>query len=743
MLEEIISNFKNLLNFSWDISSSLYLTAQKLYIFAQENKYTIKNTYEESFIEATNQKLSLNSKVYQSILDTAFTEGIILNYVLKTEIKEILDKGNKKLFKDFLMRNSIFNEHLFRAFKPIDKKQTLDFLHHALMSDEKHVEIVNAIFSRYYFNLFEKKCTFHYFSGSKDEFNNFFDFISHKYPDICNRDSALTFIDISESLFKKNGYEIGCNIVLNSIKETFTQLNNHCELVIYIPQIIINKKNIQWNLYSDIILYAEKHVKEKIDRNYFCWKKIAEKTCKYIQEIEPYNAQFEWAFQGFSFKDCFVIENKNSDYSLLLVFEKNIRDERLLNCPACYSNNVQGNSYPILNVRSWECNNELCPDRSKYNRGKRYSFISLFRQSQLLNTNDIIPKSFIDKWHLDCLCGVSKNDIFEMAIRYYSCTNDRIIVYTENKFDFLFAEALNRELSFKNFIVPEKNILQKFKKSTFFYRYIQEKETTYRSIIKKETKDGATIFLGDSYYILKTIQDNSIDGAVTSPPYYNAKSYSQWPNIYCYLFDMYNILKEMFRVLKPGSIFLYNIFDYFDNENIVALSAMGNKRMILGAYMIDIFNRIGFNTLGNIIWHKGEIQGNRRFNQGNLTPYYQSPLNCWEHIFILSKGQPNCNYTEINSKIAYIKPVIKMVRGKNIVGHEAPFPQEIPNILIKHMKKGDCVLDPFLGSGTTGIVAQKFGINFVGIEKNEDYFNLAKNNIFCPKYIQKSLFDSI
>ena len=242
MLEEIISNFKNLLNFSWDISSSLYLTAQKLYIFAQENKYTIKNTYEESFIEATNQKLSLNSKVYQSILDTAFTEGIILNYVLKTEIKEILDKGNKKLFKDFLMRNSIFNEHLFRAFKPIDKKQTLDFLHHALMSDEKHVEIVNAIFSRYYFNLFEKKCTFHYFSGSKDEFNNFFDFISHKYPDICNRDSALTFIDISESLFKKNGYEIGCNIVLNSIKETFTQLNNHCELVIYIPQIIINGK---------------------------------------------------------------------------------------------------------------------------------------------------------------------------------------------------------------------------------------------------------------------------------------------------------------------------------------------------------------------------------------------------------------------------------------------------------------------------------------------------------------------
>ena len=53
--------------------------------------------------------------------------------------------------------------------------------------------------------------------------------------------------------------------------------------------------------------------------------------------------------------------------------------------------------------------------------------------------------------------------------------------------------------------------------------------------------------------------------------------------------------------------------------------------------MLDIFEKIGFRIDGNIIWDKGEIQGNRNFNQGILGPYYQSPLNCWEHIFILSK----------------------------------------------------------------------------------------------------------
>lgn len=202
---------------------------------------------------------------------------------------------------------------------------------------------------------------------------------------------------------------------------------------------------------------------------------------------------------------------------------------------------------------------------------------------------------------------------------------------------------------------------------------------------------------------------------------------------------MYNICNEIYRVLKPGSVLLYNIFDYFDNENTIALSAMGNKRMILAAYMIDIFSRIGYRICGDIIWNKGEIQGNRRFNQGNYTPYYQAPLNCWEHLLVVSKGEQNKKFAPLYSTIVDINPVKKMVRGRNILGHAAPFPYEIPQLIIDCLDKDDIVLDPFLGSGTTCIVANRNDIFSVGIEKDIKYYNLCKKLVQNDNYINKLL----
>src|SRR5437660_12875082 len=100
---------------------------------------------------------------------------------------------------------------------------------------------------------------------------------------------------------------------------------------------------------------------------------------------------------------------------------------------------------------------------------------------------------------------------------------------------------------------------------------------------------------------------------------------------------MYNVARQVYRVLRPGSYFLFNIFDYFDNENHVVVSAMGKKRMILGAYCIDLFCRAGFRVEGNVAWYKGEIEGKRNFNQGNRSPYYQFPFNCWEHVLVFRK----------------------------------------------------------------------------------------------------------
>ena len=456
--------------------------------------------------------------------------------------------------------------------------------------------------------------------------------------------------------------------------------------------------------------------------------------------MDDHEAEWEYAFQGFVYKDCFVTKGPEEapSYNLLLIFEKNVRDERPINCPACRSANIQGNSYPILNVRSWECQNPLCPDRSKYNRGKRYSFMSLTRQKQIADEENRIDERSVAKWRLDCVSDVTSDDVFEMCLRHYSCVNDGVSVYTAEPNTSLGSVYLERKINLKTFRTVSDDLLSDFKKCAYFKRYIHVKEGLPEEF--PSVKIGkANIVNGDCLVALMRLRDNSIDGAVTSPPYYNAKEYSQWENIYCYLYDMYNISRELYRVMKPGAVYLFNIFDYFDNEKNIVLSAMGNKRMILGAYMLDIFSRVGFHIVGNMIWNKGEIQGNRSFNQGNMTPYYQAPLNCWEHIFILSKGKPAPKYRSLFSGISSMQPVIKMVRGKNILGHTAPFPKGIPELLIKHMDPSDVVIDPFLGSGTTCIVANDHHVHSIGIEINPSYFDLCRERISQSEYQQLSL----
>lgn len=351
--------------------------------------------------------------------------------------------------------------------------------------------------------------------------------------------------------------------------------------------------------------------------------------------------------------------------------------------------------------------------------------MSLFRQKEMLNDENIIPDESISKWRLDCQHIVSKEEAFEMVIRHYSCVNDVVVIVSKSQKEM---SEFHRTLKFKDFHAPKTNLLSDFKSSAYFYRYLQHNDRKIQE--STEWKSGkASVFYGDALDVLRSFPQESIACAVTSPPYYNAKSYSQWPNIYCYLYDMYNINSEVFQTLKKGAVYLYNIFDYFDNENNVVFSAMGNKRMILGAYMIDMFERIGFAVCGNIIWNKGEIQGNRNFNQGNATPYYQAPLNCWEHILILSKGEPDIKFKSLTSCIADMKPVRKIVKGKNILGHDAPYPYDIPELLVKCMKEDDVILDPFLGSGTTCIAANRSDRLSVGIEKSEEYFHLCKRLI--------------
>ncbi|WP_288646282.1 site-specific DNA-methyltransferase [uncultured Pediococcus sp.] len=729
MRELIIREFTKLIPCEWAAQNAQVTTLDKLIHFSQEHHYNISTSFKKAFLEAVNQKLSLNAKTYQNILDAAFQDGFKLNYHLKNQIMQCLDLSDESEYFSILTINSIDSEEMRRIFTPVSEETTLAELTAVLSSDLKYMDIVSSIFSRYCFNLFEKECTSKFFSGEDYYTQDYFDYLAHLYPDMCKRDNALSILDITDTLFRET-YEKGINQVFKAIHAVYEELNNHCDAAVVIPPIAIDGKDLQWTIFKDVVLFSEKHISHPIEKTYFRWQKIKGITTTYISGIDESIAAFDIANEGFVFKDCFILAGPefHGSYSLLLIFEKNVRDERIVHCPACRTVDIQGNSYPILNVRSWECENPLCPDRSKYNRGKRYTFSSVMRQKLMQDSRNIIPEESISRWHLDCVEDCSKIEGINMCIRHYSCAGDGVKIYSDtlNLFD---VSSLSRSVSIVPFPSTTDDLFSEFFSNSFFKRFIVENKTPAVQSSDYAIIGKAKIFHGDCHHVLRFLAPNSLDAAVTSPPYYNAKEYSQWPNIYCYLYDMYNISLDIFRVLKPGAVYLFNIFDYFDNEKNIVLSAMGDKRMILGAYMLDIFQRIGFNIVGNIIWYKGEIHGNRSFNQGNMTPYYQAPLNCWEHIFILSKGQPDEKFSGLQSSIASIRPVIKMVKGKNTLGHTAPFPVEIPDLLIDCLTDADIVLDPFLGSGTTCISANRHNVNSIGIEMNGDYYLLSQKII--------------
>ena len=84
----------------------------------------------------------------------------------------------------------------------------------------------------------------------------------------------------------------------------------------------------------------------------------------------------------------------------------------------------------------------------------------------------------------------------------------------------------------------------------------------------------------------------------------------------------------------------------------------------------------------------------------------------------------------IGKQTVYPSNVLHFATQCSNVGHSAAYPESLPEFFIKlFTKEGDTVLDPFMGSGTTGIVCKKLNRNFVGIEIDQRYFELSKERI--------------
>lgn len=593
------------------------------------------------------------------------------------------------------------------------------------------------------------------------------------------------------------------NYVLNYIKQVYRVLENNKVFAIEIDNIYYKNKNLKWELYAYLGIFSERFIKTKENKPFFkpeniCFdmfelnsitlkeninEKKIKKALKYfykhktrantayelintdkeLNEFKEFIEQWQNVFYGFTFNDCIILKNENkidsgelnliNNNHILLIFYKYRIDNRKIPCPICGGLNISGNSYPEIGHRSWECKNIICSERSKSNRGKRYSFKSNYMQYNAKNPskNNNISKDLISKWRKDIVTINSSHEIYEMFIKYFSFENEKILFINSEESCLTLSNNLNRKptllsLINKNYYeskekeveVDNKIFNNYFKNGEYINRFLINKDINTDEDIKNKLNislnniEECELINGDSFNILNNMDKKIISSAVTSPPYYNAREYSQWPNLYLYLVDMFNIIKASKNVLKDDGIFLYNIGDINGNENTIVKSNMGNKRLLLGAYSILLFKNAGFELVDNLIWDKGEPQSNRSTNDGNFTPHYQKPINAYEHMFIFKKKGKKIKINENDTwtnNIIYFSPVIKInLKGKNTLGHTAPFPLDIPDFVAKKFNSNpkDIMLDPFSGSGTTIKSAVNNNIKGLGIELSEEYVKLTK-----------------
>lgn len=248
----------------------------------------------------------------------------------------------------------------------------------------------------------------------------------------------------------------------------------------------------------------------------------------------------------------------------------------------------------------------------------------------------------------------------------------------------------------------------------------------------------------DSRNLSDFIEKNSVDFIVFSPPYWNLRDYGFSNQIGFkqpfeeYLENMKKVFFECFKVLKQGRHMAINIGTVVSNEGM---------KFIAGDF-VRLCQEVGFVFRKDVIWHKprGTTKWQRGATQFCQNPYplmFNTNIN-HEYILIFQKGENgHIDFSKVQKfnrsfirKMAYsVWDIIPITSPKRDEKHVAPFPEEIPRRLIQLFTfKGDTVLDPFAGCGTTNKVAKELGRKSIAVEMSKEYDKLIEKKVSLVKF---------
>ncbi|HNV95096.1 MAG TPA: site-specific DNA-methyltransferase [Bacteroidales bacterium] len=266
--------------------------------------------------------------------------------------------------------------------------------------------------------------------------------------------------------------------------------------------------------------------------------------------------------------------------------------------------------------------------------------------------------------------------------------------------------------------------------SSKFYNSKLYSELNNKKIIDKNENEFPdelkNKFILGSAENMKELPNNSVHLMITSPPYNVSKEYDEDLSLKEYLQLLENSFRETYRVLVNGGRACINVAN------------LGRKPYIpLSDYISKMMIDIGFNMRGEIIWNKAASA-----SPSTAWGSWQSAANpilrdIHEYILVFSKGDfkrekgKKENSITKEQFIEWTKSIWTMnAESARRIGHPAPFPEELPFRLIQlYSFKGDIILDPFMGSGTTAVSAIKSERKFVGYDISQEYIDLAKRRL--------------
>ena len=250
------------------------------------------------------------------------------------------------------------------------------------------------------------------------------------------------------------------------------------------------------------------------------------------------------------------------------------------------------------------------------------------------------------------------------------------------------------------------------------------------------------IINGDSRQ-MNLIPDKSVQLVITSPPYWQLKDYGvenqigYYEDYETYINNLNLVRKECYRVLDNGCRLCVNIGDQFAR----AVYYGRYKVIPIRTEIIKFCESIGFDYMGAIIWQKQTTTNTT--GGASLMGSFPTPRNGilsidYEFILIFKKlGIPSKVSKAIKEQskltteewIEYFSGHWNFSGAKQD-GHLAMFPEELPKRLIKMFAfKGETVLDPFMGSGTTSLAARNLERNSMGYEINPEFIEIAKQKL--------------